>query len=191
MVAGAWYAAQVRCKRERVVSLVLCAKGYETFVPLCRPNVRSSVDFAAPNEPLFPGYVFFRMSDEDDHGVKVVTTPGVLAIVGIGRKPVPLEHDEIEALRAAFLYELGMQPIEFFEAGHKVRIEDGPLAGVVGVIVHAKNLRRLVLSVTLLQRSVSVEIPVYQVSLLRASSATPRSVAELPAKAIAARAGVF
>ena len=42
--------------------------------------------------------------------------------------------------------------------GEKVRIEIGPLAGVEGILVALKGSNRLVVSVSLLQRSVSVEI---------------------------------
>jgi hypothetical protein len=50
------------------------------------------------------------------------------------------------------------QPWPFLKVGEKVRIESGPLRGLEGVLVEFKGNRRLILSVTLLQRSVAVEM---------------------------------
>ncbi|HVV47573.1 MAG TPA: hypothetical protein VHC72_20320, partial [Bryobacteraceae bacterium] len=48
------------------------------------------------------------------------------------------------------------RPWPFLRAGQRVRIEHGPLRGVEGVILEQKDEWRMVVSVELLQRSVSV-----------------------------------
>jgi hypothetical protein len=49
-------------------------------------------------------------------------------------------------------------PWPFLKAGQTVLIEQGPLAGVEGILQEIKKTYRLVVSITLLQRSVSAEI---------------------------------
>jgi transcription antitermination factor NusG len=44
------------------------------------------------------------------------------------------------------------------ENGQRVWIERGPIAGVGGVVLESKSGRRLIVSVTLLRRSVAVEL---------------------------------
>jgi transcription antitermination factor NusG len=63
------------------------------------------------------------------------------------------------------------QPWPFFHVGDPVRIESGPLRGLEGMVVEFKGNHRLVLSVTLLQRSVAVEIDSALVESLRSSPA--------------------
>ena len=50
------------------------------------------------------------------------------------------------------------QPWPFLAVGSRVYIERGPLAGVDGIITNTDKLYRLVVSISLLQRSVAVEI---------------------------------
>jgi transcription antitermination factor NusG len=94
-----------------------------------------------------------------------VTTPGVTQILGAGNRPVALSETEIASLQIAIKAQLPMQPFPFLQVGQRVRIEEGVLAGVVGTIVSVKRFVNLVLSVTLLQRSVLLEINRDQVDL--------------------------
>jgi transcription antitermination factor NusG len=106
--------------------------------------------------PLFPGYVFCRFHPE--LLLPVVTTPGVVQIVGAGKHPRPIADEEIVAIQRMLLSGGDVEPWPYLKAGQKVRILDGPLFGVEGILVEVKNRRRLVVSVHLLQRSVAVEV---------------------------------
>jgi transcription antitermination factor NusG len=88
----------------------------------------------------------------------VLTTPGVIGIVGIGKAPVPVSLEEIEAVRAIMQSRLSALRWPYLRTGERVEIVRGPLAGVEGVLVRSKSNYRLVVSVSLLQRSVAVEI---------------------------------
>jgi transcription antitermination factor NusG len=106
--------------------------------------------------PLFPGYLFCRFDVRDR--LPILTTPGVISIVGAGKTPVPVDDEEIEAIRAILRSGLAAQPWPFLRVGSKVYVEGGPLAGVEGIIANTDKVYRLVVSVSLLQRSVAVEI---------------------------------
>jgi len=79
-------------------------------------------------------------------------------VVGTGKTPVPVDESEIAALQSIVVSRLQARPWPFLQVGQRVRIEQGPLYGVEGILLDSKKRDRLVVSVTLLQRSVAVEI---------------------------------
>src|ERR1039458_7981001 len=85
-------------------------------------------------------------------------TPGVIGIIGAGKTPIPIDDEEIEAVRAILRSGLAAQPYPFLRVGSRVDLEGGPLAGVEGIITNADKVYRLVVSISLLQRSVAVAI---------------------------------
>src|ERR1019366_6505950 len=92
------------------------------------------------------------------HRLPILTTPGVIGIVGAGKIPVPVDLEEIEAIRAILRSGLAAQPWPLLRVGSNVYIEGGPLAGLEGIITNTDKVYRLVVSVSLLQRAVAVEI---------------------------------
>jgi transcriptional antiterminator NusG len=152
-----WFALVVKPRHEKAVSTMLEDKGYETFLPLYRQrHTYSRGRFKVVELPLFPGYVFSRF--DPWLRLPILTTPGVFYVVGVGRTPAPLDDQEIESLQIVVKAGHCAQPHPFLEAGQRVRITDGPLTGVEGVLVYEKQSPRLVLSITLLQRSVRAEV---------------------------------
>lgn len=152
----AWYAIYTRSQQERLVEQGLRAKGYQSFSPFYRTLRRWWDRTKVLDMPLFPSYVFCEM--DPNVRLPVLTTPGVVFIVGNGKVPKPIDETEIQSIRAMLNSGLSVQPWQFLKAGHKVRIQAGPLAGAIGRLVRARDRRRLVVSVSLLQRAVSVEL---------------------------------
>ena len=151
-----WYAVQVRPRFEKMVASALATKGYEGFLPLYRHRSRWADRIREVRLPLFSGYLFCRF--DINHRLPILVTPGVMHVVGIGKVPHPVEDEEIAALQAVVISGLQAEPRSYLTVGQKVRVEVGPLAGVEGILTALKGASRLVLSVNLLQRSVSVEI---------------------------------
>jgi transcription antitermination factor NusG len=151
-----WYAIHVRPKCERFVANLLAAKQYETFLPLYKERRRWSDRIKAVELPLIPNYVFCGLTG-DTIG-RVVTTPGVIRIVGAGRTPIAIEAAEMTALQRVDTLRLSAEPWPFLHVGELVELTDGPLSGVRGVLLRIKNEHRLIVSVSLLQRSIAVEL---------------------------------
>jgi transcription antitermination factor NusG len=151
-----WYAVQVRSQHEDIVARHLRVRGLEAFLPLYRQQHRWSDRFKELELPLFPGYVFCQFDPRNR--LPVLTVPGVVHVVGAGKNPVPIDETEIAALQAAVKSGLPRQPWPFLEIGQRVRIENGPLCGIEGILLGFRGHQRLVLSITLLQRSVAVEM---------------------------------
>ena len=151
-----WFALRVRSRHENTVATILSGKGYEWFVPLYKSRRLWSDRIKEIQMSLFPGYVFCRFDLQQRF--PILTTPGVVSVVGIGKCPIPIDDAEIAAIQAAVRSGLPSRPWPFLQTGQRVRVEYGPLCGLEGILLHVKGQRRLVLSVTLLQRSVAVEV---------------------------------
>ena len=160
-----WFALSVRTRQEPSIAAQLSHKGYQQFLPLYKCRKRWSDRIVEVEMPLFPGYLFCRFDPQDR--LPILKTPGVAQIVGVGRIPVPVSEGEISALQALVSSGLPSRPWQFLHAGDRVRIEAGPLQGAEGLLVSFKGGYRLILSITLLQRAVAVEIDSACVTLVQ------------------------
>ena len=151
-----WFALRVKSRCERVVATLARQKGYEEFLPLYCVRRRWSDRFKSVELPLFPGYVFCRLDPR--HRLPLMTIPGVMSFVGLGRIPVPIDDAEIAAIQTAVNSGLLAEPYPFLEVGQRVRLEEGPLQGVEGFLVEVRKQQRVAVSVSLLKRSISIEI---------------------------------
>lgn len=151
-----WYAIMARTGREKSAALLLENAGYECLLPVSKYTRHWSDRIKEVEVPLFPGYLFCRM---DPHNrLPVLMTPGIIQIVGAGKTLIPVKEDEIAAIQRVVKNGLSTMPWPYLQVGHEARIEEGPLRGMTGIIVKIKSGMKLVLSVTLLQRSVAVEV---------------------------------
>ena len=152
-----WFALAVRSCREHVVSAALAHKGYEILLPTYRSRRPWSDRIKELELPLFPGYVFCRFNHAR-RTAPVVSTPGVIRIIGFGGEPAPLDNAEINAVRLVQASLLAAQPYPYVASGSRVRVTHGSLSGIEGIVVSEKKHHQLVVSITLLQRSVAVAI---------------------------------
>jgi transcription antitermination factor NusG len=151
-----WYAVRTAAGREKAVSAQLQYKGFEEFLPLYRSRRQWSDRTRELELPLFPGYLFCRF--DFSNRLPILVTPGIKLVVGYGKIPAPVADAEIESLRRAVASGSGAIPWPYLSVGQRVRIREGSLAGVEGILLQVKNSWRIVLSVELLRRSVSVEL---------------------------------
>ena len=127
------------------------------FLPLYQREWRNRGRLFRSHLPLFPGYLFCRL-DLNTRLLPLFTTPGVVRLLGVGQTPLPVDDCEIDAIRAVLKTSRATRPWPMPKAGERVRIEAGPLCGVEGILVGQKRNSRLVVSVTLLQRAIAVEV---------------------------------
>ena len=149
-----WFALQVKCGRESMCAQILRYKGYEEFLPLGIVGV-SGRPTLAPT-PLFPGYLFCRLSAQV-YG-PIVTTPGVIRVLGFGGIPSPVSEAEIENLQRLVDSNHPTSRWPYVALGQLVRITRGALRGLTGKLVRVKNTHRLIVSIDLLLRSVATEL---------------------------------
>jgi transcription antitermination factor NusG len=157
-----WYVVQTMAQHEKRVSEHLQLRSIENLLPLYERVSQWKDRRVRLQVPLFAGYVFVHLAMSER--VRVLQVPGVAQLVGFGGVPAPLPDDEIEGIRSSLNLHLRAEPYPFLTIGQRVRIQCGPLEGVEGVLVRRKNCIRLVLSVSLIQRSIAVEIDATDVS---------------------------
>ena len=154
--ADRWYAIHVRSRHEKTVENSLKGKGYTVFSPSYYTR-RKRVDRIAEIEvALFPGYVFCQF--DATKRLPILMTPGVVGVVGRGNRAEPVNDTEIASIRTIALGGRPVQPWPFLRMGQRIRLQAGPLAGAEGIFLRVKDEYHLVVSITLLQRAVSVVI---------------------------------
>lgn len=168
MFDSSWYAIEVRTGQEATVAAVLETKGLATLLPTHTARRRWSDRVKQIRVPLFPGYVFCRLP-VDGSGPRAVTTKGVLRIVGFGGGPQALADSEVRLLECLVQAGSSAVPWPYIEPGRRVRIDNGPFAGLDGTVLKAPKGLRLVVSLDLLQRSVAVELDRQDIIPMRAA----------------------
>jgi transcription termination/antitermination protein NusG len=178
-----WFALRVRSNHERVAALHLRDRGFEEFSPTFRTQRQWSDRKKQVDQFLFPGYVFCRLNPADRLPVLII--PGAVGLVGFGNGPAAIPENEIESVRKMVASGLLVGPWPFLAAGQTVLIERGPLRGVEGILQEVRKAFRLVVSVQLLQRSVSAEVDrnwIRPVAPVREVAPMPQSASQIGAR---------
>ncbi|PYV42338.1 MAG: hypothetical protein DMG06_14270 [Acidobacteria bacterium] len=159
-----WYALYTRSRHEQVVRNQLDDKGIQNFLPLYMKVSQWKDRRKEINIPLFPGYLFVKILVQDR--VEVLKSFGAVRLVGDGYNPIPIPEEQILNIQTFLEKGLKYDPHPYLRVGNKVRILDGLLSGVEGILIRKKNQYRLVLSVDLIQRSISVEMDSWNIERL-------------------------
>jgi transcriptional antiterminator NusG len=178
--ARPWFALRIRSNYERITVAHLRERGYEDFAPSYRVERRWSDRVKQIDQFLFPGYIFCRF--DPNNRLPILTAPGVVDLVGFGKIPEHIPDAEIERVRRMVDSGLLVTPYPYLQVGQAVLIERGPLSGVEGILVDVKGKARLVVSVNLLQRSVSAEVERHSIRPIQALS-TDLGRRKLPCRA--------
>jgi transcription antitermination factor NusG len=150
-----WYALKVRTNGESKPYEALILKGFEAFLPTFIDVRKYSDRLKKVPAALFPGYLFCRLDAE--HRLPILSTPGVESIVGPGGVPHRMEEEEITVIRRV-LQTGAAVPWPYLKEGDRVRVQFGSLQGVEGTLIKVRGIARLVISIHMLQRSISMEI---------------------------------
>jgi transcription antitermination factor NusG len=151
-----WYVLTVKPQHEKVVSEQLQAKGVEQYLPLFATARQWRDRIATVQLPLFPRYVFCRSTFDDR--LKVLNIPGVVSIVSFGGKVCPVGSEEIDRIKALLSSGRPVRACPYAGVGQRVRICEGSLNGLEGILVREKSKYRVVVNVDLLNRGVAVEV---------------------------------
>jgi transcription termination/antitermination protein NusG len=155
-----WYALWTHSHCEQLVCQQLTAKGFHVLLPQivvwsARRGIRSTVQTA-----MFPGYLFLSHVMDKHSYIEVRKARGLVNILG-GRwdQLMTVPEVQIDAIQKMMQSSLPLLPHPYLQTGQRVRITDGPLSDVEGILVRTKpNSGRLVLSIDLLKQSVAVDV---------------------------------
>ena len=163
-----WYAVHARSRHEDVVFHGLERKTIETFLPRVEVMSRRKDRRKRILVPLLPGYLFVHTDMNPYQYWDIIKTYGVVRVIGIEGKPVPVKDEEIVSLRILDGTDRTVRNQAYIRRGDKVVIMEGALKGLTGYYMkHKGQSDKVVVSIELLQRSLTVEIENWRVEKIR------------------------
>jgi transcription antitermination factor NusG len=157
-----WYAIYTCARREKRVAEQLEQRRIECFLPAYESVRRWKDRRKCIRLPLFPSYVFVRLALSNR--LRVLEVPGVVRFVGFNEIATPLEDEEMQRLLDCSRSGVRLQPHPYLAAGRRVRVQNGPLCGMEGILLRRKGALRLVISIDLIQRSLIADVDVMDVA---------------------------
>jgi transcription antitermination factor NusG len=116
--------------------------------------------------PLFSGYLFVRIPNASHSRLLVFQARGVLGFVGPNNKAASIPAQQIGAIRTLLAAQVELRPHPYLNVGQRIRIRNGALQGLEGVLVRVASDRSLIVSVDLIHKSVAIRLEGYDVACL-------------------------
>lgn len=154
-----WYAIRVRTGGELSALSVLQYRGFHPYCPIQKERRRYSDRMKVIEKPVFPGYLFCRFDAQKK--VPILSSPGVQQIVGIAGSPIAIPEEQIRNIQRVI--DAGGFATDYLKQGQRVRVIQGSLSGVEGILVRHADGERLVVSIDLLTRSACLHIDKHSV----------------------------
>lgn len=148
----AWV-AHVRSRQEKTFARHLHSAEVPFYLPLQEKRVRRRGRQFVSHLPLFAGYVFCRGGGEQR--LAALRTNLVCQILDVLDQRALL--GELAQLRGLQESGASLTPLPAFQAGERVRVSEGAFQGYTGVVVRSGDRQRLVVSISMLRKSVAVE----------------------------------
>ena len=149
-----WYVAHVKSRREKVLADFLFRHTISYFLPLVKKRQASRNRVRYSLVPVFPGYVFMNCDISNRHNALKSNHVGRIIEVTDAETLVM----ELRQINQALSVDKPVYPVDFLNVGQRVRVKKGPLKDIEGVIVRKDKKYRLVLTVTSIMQSLSIEI---------------------------------
>lgn len=150
-----WHIAYTLPRHEKAIALRLKVEQIPCFVPLYS-EARTWKERGVKLElPLFPCYVFAKMSPKNR--IRLLSAPGVIRLLMACGAPVVFPDEEMEALQST-LKDWSARPCPFHNSGKRIRLTSGPFAGLDGTIQRRNGKRKLIVTLDLINSSMSLDI---------------------------------
>ncbi|MCK9327449.1 MAG: UpxY family transcription antiterminator [Bacteroidales bacterium] len=160
-----WYAVYTLGRKEKVVFSELVEDGYEAYLPLRKVKKRWSDRTKLIDEPLFPSYVFVRVSQREYY--KVLSHRAILKYISFGGRPCIIPERQIEAVKRLMGENLDFEVTsDHFKPGQEVEITAGPMIGCQAEVVRHAGKKGLLLRVGNIGYSLVVNIPAAYLQLV-------------------------
>lgn len=161
-----WYAVRTRSRQERVVCDQIDADGFESYLPMVQhsrqwTDRKKLIDF-----PLFPGYLFVRAPDFSAQKSQILRKVGVIGFVGSGRVAAQIPDVELNGVRLLLNNRIPHASHPYLQVGQRIRVTDGALRGIEGILVGLGNKDGLVISIDSIQKSLIIQLQGYGVEVI-------------------------
>ncbi|GAP71096.1 transcription antitermination factor NusG [Bacteroidales bacterium 6E] len=165
-VSYEWYAVYTQVFKEKKVQDYLGRLGIECYLPLRKILRQWSDRKVWIEEPLFPRYIFVKVSHYEYFDVFAV--PGVISYVMFGGKAQPVSSRQIEGIRTMVC----QQEREVFVShanigkGQFAEIMCGPLKGITGEVVRISSDYHIVIRIDTLGCHVFTNVSAEELRIL-------------------------
>lgn len=154
-----WYVIQSCCNHEARIEERLQRLGLEVYLPRHTVISRRRDRKKLLQVPLFPGYLFVHDFLEPTTYYTILKLPGVVRFLAFSQRLAPVPPETIASLKVALAADRPFQTLPHLRKGKKVRVVQGPLAGVIGIIRESKAKKRVVvIEVELFSRALAVDL---------------------------------
>jgi transcription termination/antitermination protein NusG len=155
-----WHALYTCSRCEQLVCDQLAVKGFRVFLPKIDAWSQRAGKRHLIAVPMFPSYLFLQHALDKSSYLVVRKARGLVRILGESwDRPSIVPDAEIEAIQTILSASMPVMAHPYLREGQRVRIIEGSLRGVEGILIQSKPTKGLlILSVDLLQRSIAVEI---------------------------------
>ena len=157
--APRWYVLYTKPRAEDLAQDQLEEKEISVFLPKIREVRFRRQKLQESIQPMFPNYLFARFSIPEEY-YDVKWARGVKRIVGSGDMPIALDDSIVIYLKEQVNEEGLVQQQPALKEGDKVRVKQGPLEGLWGV-VHGEidSKHRVKVLMDILHSGAKVELP--------------------------------
>jgi transcription antitermination factor NusG len=163
MHASPWHVLHVISNHEKRVAQHLIVRSVEHYLPLYSERVRWTDRTVLAERPLFSGYVFVRFQPQNR--ISVISTPGVLRVLGDDERD-KVSAAELDKIRIGLAGGLHLRPHPSVSLGTRVRVRNGAFAGVEGVVTELRHQCRVILALSAVRQSFSLELGFDDLELL-------------------------
>jgi transcription antitermination factor NusG len=165
-----WYVLATHAGFANLIEQKLRKMGIDVYIP------KSSM----PGQPgreklLFPGYIFCRLSNEDQPATSL--TAGAISLLGIPA-PTPCDENDFSTLRKALRSRLPVQVFPFVQRNKQVCIVKGPLRGLTGFVINRQGERYFAIPIKALKRTLAFKLGTCSIRSLQRPSQSRGSVSE-------------
>ena len=155
VAGGRWVAFYTLSRREKDLMRKLQAAGVPFYGPMVRRRLHSAGGRVRSSYvPLFPGYVFSHVDDEQRRAALATNTVARWIPIVDERMLV----DDLRAIKRLIDTEKPLTPEARIEPGQLVRVRTGALRGLEGTVVKRRGAERLVVAVRFLNQGASIEL---------------------------------
>ena len=152
--ARTWYVARVKSRREKALASFLFHRSIGYYLPLVKQRQSSNRRIRYSLVPVFSGYVFVYADIEERYSA--FTSNHVSRMIEVKDPETLLQ--ELKQVYLALSAGQPVYPVEFVSVGRRVRVKTGPMKDVEGIVVRKDKKFRLVLNVTTIMQSVSIQV---------------------------------
>ncbi len=159
-IMGCWFAVCSKPRQEAVAEENLVRQGFHVYLPRLRIRRRRRGQWIDSIEVLFPRYLFIRIDPLQRNMAPVRSTRGVVGLVRFGGQPAVVPDEVMDALLqcqdpASGLHQENRTP---FSAGDRIKLVDGPFAGMEAVFAEQDGEKRVTVLLELLGKSNKVRV---------------------------------